>query len=55
MLTKDRLACKAFLSVFQRKQAQHRALLVWLGKSLKAIRISDSEEKRMLEGAINKQ
>jgi hypothetical protein len=48
----DRLACKAFVAVFQRKQTQHRALLSWLEKSLVGARISDPAERRMLECAI---
>jgi hypothetical protein len=53
LLTIDRLAYKAFLSVFQRRQTQHGALLVWLEKSLKAVYMSDGEEKRLLEGAVD--
>ncbi|KAH4908622.1 hypothetical protein HBI80_055510 [Parastagonospora nodorum] len=49
------LACKAFLSVFQRKQTQHRALLVWLEQAFKAARISDEHERRLLDCAINRQ
>jgi hypothetical protein len=48
----DRLACKAFFAVFQQKQTQHRALLVWLETSLARARISDAEERCMLESAI---
>jgi hypothetical protein len=48
----DRLASKAYLAVFQRKQTQHRALLTWLEKSLAAVRISDVAERRLLEWAI---
>jgi len=49
-----RLACKAFLSVFQRKQTQHGALLVWLEQAFRAARISDEHERRMLESAVNR-
>ena len=48
----DRLASKAFLAVFQRKQTQHRVLLVWLEKSLAAVRISEPAERCMLESAV---
>jgi hypothetical protein len=46
-----RLACKAFQTVFQRQQTKHRALLLWLGNSLKAVRISDAAERNTLEDA----
>jgi hypothetical protein len=49
---KDRLACKAFQTVFQRKQTQHGTLLAWLKASLFSTRISSAEERRMLEEAI---
>jgi hypothetical protein len=50
----DRLACKAFLAVFQRRQTGHGTLLSWLQKSLVAARISDASERGMLEAAISK-
>jgi len=49
-----RLACRAFQAVFRRKQTQHRVLLVWLEKELKAVRFSDIEERRLLEAAVTR-
>jgi hypothetical protein len=50
--SRDRLACKAFQTVFQRKQTQHGTLLAWLKASLSSTRISSAEERRMLEDVI---
>jgi hypothetical protein len=50
----DRLACKAFLAVFQRRQTGHGALLSWLQKALVAARISDASERELLEAAARK-
>ncbi|KAF2831906.1 hypothetical protein CC86DRAFT_365819 [Ophiobolus disseminans] len=48
------LACKAFVAVFQRRQTQHRVLLVWLEKSLAAVRISDTAERQLLESVTQR-
>jgi hypothetical protein len=48
----DRLACNAFLAVFQQQQTRHGALLGWLETSLARARISDADERCMLESAI---
>ncbi|KAH9878518.1 hypothetical protein IAQ61_001790 [Plenodomus lingam] len=45
------LACKAFQTVFERRQTQHGALLAWLKAELYAVRISNSTERSMLEDA----
>jgi hypothetical protein len=50
----DRLACKAFLAVFQRRQTGHGALLSWLQKALVAARISDASERELLEAAVSR-
>lgn len=50
---RDRLACSAFYTVFQRAQTKHGALLAWLAASLKAARMSDAAERGMLEAAAS--
>ena len=55
VLTKDRLASKAFETVFQRKQTRHGALLKWLRARLAAVRISSTTEREVLEAAIGRQ
>jgi hypothetical protein len=51
LMNHDRLACKAFNVVFQRRQTQHRALLAWLRAQMAASRPSSSVERQMLESA----
>jgi hypothetical protein len=47
-----RLACRAFKTVFQRKQTQHAALMEWLEGQLAAVPPVNSAERRMLEDAV---
>lgn len=51
LMTSDRLACKAFSAVFQRRQTRHHALLAWLRGRLAAARPSSCAERCMLEDA----
>ncbi|KAH7131937.1 hypothetical protein B0J11DRAFT_520386 [Dendryphion nanum] len=46
------LACKAFDTVFQRRQTQHRVLLAWLGNSLVTSRPLCSADRCMLVNAM---
>ncbi|KAH9860521.1 hypothetical protein J1614_011852 [Plenodomus biglobosus] len=45
------LACKAFQTVFERRQTQHGRLLAWLKSSLCAVPISSTTERGLLEEA----
>jgi hypothetical protein len=47
-----RLASRAFLVVFQRRQTRHGALIASLEKLLAAARISNAVERQLLECAI---
>lgn len=47
----DRLACKAFQTVFQRQQTRHGALLAWLTIAYSSVRVSDPSERQLLEEA----
>lgn len=46
-----RLACKAFETVFQRRQTQHGILLKWIRGELRKTRMCSEREREMLEGA----
>ncbi|KAF2854629.1 hypothetical protein T440DRAFT_239477 [Plenodomus tracheiphilus IPT5] len=42
------LAYRAFQTVFERRQTQHRTLLAWLKASLRSVFVSSDTERRML-------
>jgi telomerase reverse transcriptase len=46
------IACKAFDSVFRRRQTQHGALLAWLAGALAAASPRTAAERCLLEGAV---
>ncbi|KAF2134143.1 hypothetical protein P153DRAFT_105302 [Dothidotthia symphoricarpi CBS 119687] len=45
------LACRAFQTVFQRRQTKHCVLLKWLGGELRKARFSSEMERGVLESA----
>lgn len=47
----DRLACRAFEAVFQRRQTQHGGFLAWIARTMAAARPRCSVERRLLERA----